>query len=66
MTNIFKYTYKGYVLKYVAILDDLVDITIKKSGSKGFKIGQMMQMPEEDVKKWFEEYVEERINAKDR
>lgn len=65
MKAIIKIEYKDYTLGYVARLNGMADITVRKKGSTKMMIGQIIQMPEEYIRKWFEQLVDGKENESD-
>ena len=65
MKAILKIKYKDYTLGYVADVDGMADITIRKKGATKMIIGRIIQMPEEDLRKRFKQWAEEIENESD-
>ena len=55
---LFSTEYKGYKLGYVADVDGMADITVRKKGATKMMVGRIIQMSEEDLRKWFKQWVD--------
>lgn len=65
MKVILKIEYKDYKMGYVATLDGMADIFVRKKGETKMMIGQIKQMPEEDLRKLFKQWVDGVENESD-
>lgn len=55
---LFSTEYKGYKLGYVADFDGMANITVRMAGSSKKMVGRIIPMPEEELEKWFKEWVD--------